>query len=142
MGRLVLHEPERVGQWVASKTGQLTTWGNFVAFGAERDGDLVAGVVLNQFNGVSALAHIAVERPGKDMIQLFQVACDYAFRHAGLRRLTGMVPASMPEVLKFDQKIGFRYECTLQEAAFDGSDLVVLVMWARTCPWLQRMSHG
>jgi RimJ/RimL family protein N-acetyltransferase len=138
MGRLLTDEVQRVAAWVASRTGQDTTWGECYALGIERDGEIVSGVVFNNFNGVSASAHIAVDKPGKDMLLLIRSACDYAFRHAGLKRLTGMVPASSPKVMEFDLKIGFQYECTMKEAAYDGSDLNVLVMWARTCPWLPK----
>ena len=138
MGTVVTDQPLRIAGWVAKKVGQETSWGDFYALGVERDGEIVAGVVLNNFNGVNATAHIAIEKPGKDMLHLFRVVSDYAFRHAGLKRLTGMVPASSTKVLDFDLRIGFAYECTMQGAAQDGGDMHVLVMWARTCPWLKK----
>lgn len=138
MGTVVTDQPLRVASWVAGKVGQDTPWGDCYALGVERGGEIVSGVVLNNFNGVNATAHIAVDRPGKDTLALFRAVCDYAFRRAGLKRLTGMVPASDAKVLDFDLRIGFAYECTMQGAAHDGGDLHVLVMWARTCPWLQK----
>jgi RimJ/RimL family protein N-acetyltransferase len=138
MGRLVFDQTPRVAEWVAKRTGQETTWGACQAFGVERGNELTAGVVLNNFNAASATAHIAVDKPGKDMLAMFSLVCDYAFRHAKLRRLTGMVPASDPKVLEFDLRIGFEIECTMKEAAYDGGDLHVLVMWARKCPWLHK----
>lgn len=138
MGRLVFDDVPRVAEWVAQRTGQDTTWGACYAIGVERDGEITAGVVLNNWNGASATAHIAVDKPGKDMVAMFGAVCDYAFRHAGLKRLTGLVPASDQKVFDFDLKIGFQYECTMREAAHDGGDLHVLVMWARTCPWLRK----
>lgn len=141
MGRLVYDQVPRVAEWVAQLTGQDTPWGDCYAMGVERSGQLVAGVVINLWNGVNATAHIAVTKPGKDMLMLFRAVCDYAFRQGGLKRLTGMVPASMPKVLAFDKRLGFEEEFVMREAAFDGGDLHVLVMWARTCPWLQEVKQ-
>lgn len=106
--------------------------------GAERNGELVAGIVLNNYNGSNATCHIAIDRPGKDTLALFREFCYYAFRLAKLNRLTGMVPADMPAVLAFDKKLGFEEEFVMRRAAPDGYDMHVLVMWADRCPWLEK----
>lgn len=133
--RLVFDERERVAKWVADKVDQKSDWGSFYAMGAERDGELVAGIVMNNFNGANAVAHIAIAKPGKDTYALFRAFSDYAFRQCGLRRLTGLVPSDMPKVLAFDLRLGFEEEFIMRSAAPDGHDMHVLVMWADTCPW-------
>lgn len=137
MGRLVIDQKERVADWVARRVEQSASWGSFYAMGVERDGELVAGVVVNNYNGANATCHIAIDRPGKDTITLLRAVADYAFRHCKLKRLTGLVPASKPEVLEFDLHLGWEMEFVMRSAAYDGGDLHVLVMWPDKCRWLE-----
>lgn len=138
--RLVFDEKDRVGKWVAEQVEQSAAWGSFYAMGVERDGEIVAGIVFNNMNGSNATCHIAVSRPGKDMIKLLHHAARYAFEQLGLKRLTGMVPASKPNVLKFDLNLGWEEEFVMQDAAFDGGPLHVLKMTPATCRWLKKGS--
>lgn len=138
MGRLVTDQKERVAQWVAARVEQSASWGAFYAMGIERNGEIVAGVVVNNFNGVNATAHIAIDRPGKDTILLLRAVADYAFRQCRLKRLTGLVPASSPDVLAFDLHIGWEEEFVMPCAAPDGGPLHVLVMWPDKCRWLEK----
>ena len=47
MTKLVFDDKHRIGTWVAEKTEQSVSWGDFYAMGAERDGEIIAGVVFN-----------------------------------------------------------------------------------------------
>jgi hypothetical protein len=136
MGTLIFDQKERVGAWVAERVEQSASWGSFYAMGAERNGVLVAGIVFNNMNSHNAMCHIAIEKPGKDMLKLLTHAAHYAFRFCGLKRITGMVPASKPDVLAFDLRIGWVEEFVMQDAAFDGGPLHVLVMRPENCRWL------
>jgi RimJ/RimL family protein N-acetyltransferase len=137
MTRLILDDSERVGAWVAEKTDQSVAWGDFYAMGAEDNDEVIAGIVINNFNGANATCHIAIARPGKYMLALFTLFCQYAFLHAGLLRITGMVPTDMPKVLAFDKNLGFEEEFVMKQAAPGGVDMHVLVMWRDKCRWLK-----
>lgn len=139
--RLVFDDKERIGQWVADKVEQRASWGSFYAMGAERDGEILAGIVFNNMNGHNAICHIAIEKTGRHTIELLRHAANYAFVQCGLKRLTGMVPASKPDVLAFDLHIGWQEEFVMQDAAFDGGPLHVLKMTPPTCPWLKGNEH-
>lgn len=141
MNRMVFDDKERVGAWVASRVDQKASWGSFYAMGCERNGELVAGAVINNYNGSNATGHLAIDKPGKDMLALFHHVCDYAFRHCKLNRLTIMVPSNLPDVIAFDQRIGFEPEFVMKKAGPDGSDLHVMVMWPDRCPWLAKRSE-
>ncbi len=132
---LVFDQKERVGAWVAERVEQSAPWGSFYAMGAERNGELVAGIVLNNYNGVNAFVHIAIEKPGKDTIKLFRAFADYAFRQCKLKRLTGLTPDNLPGVLAFDRKAGWELEFTMRDAAPDGGPLHVVVMRPARCRW-------
>lgn len=127
--RLVFDEKERVGDWVAAQVGQNASWGDHYAMGAEKDGELVAGIVFNNMTDSSATCHIAVSRVTKLFSALLDFGADYAFRRCGLLRLTGLVAADNPKALKLDKHIGFVEEGVMCKAANGGVDLIVLVLW-------------
>lgn len=133
---LIFDQKERIGAWVAEQVQQSAHWGGFYAMGVEQDGQIVAGVVINNYNGVNATCHIAIARKTREIVDLFRAVCDYAFRQCKLKRLTGMVPMSKPHVVKFDKHLGFEEEFVMPDAAHDGGPLVVLVMRPETCRWL------
>lgn len=135
---LLFDQKGRVGAWVAEQTAQLVSWGDFYAMGAEDDhGEMIAGIVFNNYNGSNATCHIAVAKPGKYLFRLLEAFADYAFNQAGVNRLTGMVPSDMPKVLAFDKHLGFEEEFVMVQGAPGGVDMHVLVMWRDTCRWLK-----
>jgi hypothetical protein len=137
MAELVLDQKERVGAWVAQKVGQSSDWGSFYAMGVEQNGEIVAGIVMNNFNGANATCHIAVDKPSKAMIKLFQEFCNYAFNFCKLKRITGMVPSNEPHIIAFDKHLGFEEEFVMKDGA-PGADMHVLVMRPDTCRWLRK----
>lgn len=126
---LIFDDKERVGAWVAEQVVQEAEWGSYYAMGAEVDGELVSGIVFNNFNECNATAHIAVSKPNKLFLELLDHAFLYAFETCGLRRLTGLVEADNSKALKLDKHIGFLQESIMQEAGSEGQDVVVLVLW-------------
>ena len=138
--RMIFDDRERVGDWVAEKVGQLCTWGSYYAMGAEKDGQIVSGVVFNNFNDCNATCHIAVSKPNKLFLELLDHAFLYAFDSCGLKRLTGLVEADNPKALKLDKHIGFEQEGVMKQAGSEGQDMLILVLW----PWNYRRgsNHG
>ncbi|MEN6540832.1 MAG: hypothetical protein ABFC67_14590 [Mizugakiibacter sp.] len=137
---LITDQKEAFGAWVAEKVEMRAPWGGFYAMGVvdTEKKAIVAGVVINQFNGSNALAHIAIERgAGRQIIKMLESVADYAFNQCNLKRLTGMVPASKPDVLAFDLNLGWQHEFTMKCGAPDGEDMHVLVMWPEKCKWLK-----
>ena len=137
MANLVLYDRNRVAYWVGQQVGQTVPWEGFNAFGVESEGEIVAGVVINNINKSNAYCHIAITKPSKTVFKLFRVLADYAFRQLGLKRLTGVVPTDRPDVIKFDKKLGFEEEFVMKAAA-DDADMMFLVIWADKCRWLPK----
>jgi hypothetical protein len=137
MSKLILDNKYRVGLWVAQEVGQTADWGDFQAFGIERDGEIVAGFVFHLFNGANAVCHVAVKKYTRLLPELLKVSSDYLFNHCKLKRLTGFVPTNEPHVIKLDKHFGFEEEFVMKDAA-PGADMQVLVMWADKCPWLPK----
>lgn len=132
--RLIFDDKERVGAWVADQVGQAATWGSFYAMGAEVDGELVAGIVFNNFNDSSATSHFAVSKPTKLFIQLLDHCYAYAFEKNGLLRLTGLINADNWKSLRLSTHIGFEPESVMRKAGNGGTDIIVLALW----PWNYR----
>ena len=137
MAELVFDQRELVGHWVASQVNQVADWGSFYAMGVVDKGEVIAGVVVNNFNGANATCHIAITRHTKLIIPLFRAVCDYAFNHCKLKRLTGMVPSNEPHILAFDKHLGFVEEFVMKDGA-PGADMHVLVLWPTDCRWLRK----
>lgn len=127
--RLIFDDKDRVGDWVAERVGQRSSWGDFYAMGAERGGELTAGIVFNSMTECNATTHIAVDRANQAFVQLLDHGFVYAFQTCGLLRLTGLVEASNTKALKLDAHIGFEPESVMRCAGSGGQDIIVLVLW-------------
>lgn len=138
MQELVFDQKERIGAWVAEQVEQTASWGSFYAMGVERDGEIVAGIVLNNFNGANATGHFATVKFGKAFVELVRHFFDYCFNKCGLLRVTGMMPASNEKAIAFTHKLGFEDEFVMPKGAPDGEDMLFVVMWPDKCRWLRR----
>lgn len=137
MAELVFDQKERVGAWVAEQVRQAADWGSFYAMGIDDNGQIIAGVVINNYNGTNATCHIAISKRSKLLIPLFENVCNYAFNVCKLKRLTGMVPTNEPHIISFDKHLGFEEEYVMKDGA-PGADMQVLVMWPDKCRWLRK----
>lgn len=137
MAELVFDQKDRIGAWVAERVGQGADWGSFYAIGIANGEEILAGVVINNYNGANATCHIAIARQTKLLISLLEHVCNYAFNHCHLKRLTGMVPTNEPHIIEFDKHLGFEEEFVMKDGA-PGADMQILVMRPDTCPWLRK----
>jgi RimJ/RimL family protein N-acetyltransferase len=133
MKRWIVNDKERVARFVAEMVEQKAHWGGFNAIGVERDGEIVAGIVVNNYNGANATVHIGVK--GVLPRDFLRVCFDYLFNGMKLNRVTGLVPSSNAKALQFDRHIGFEDEFVMPRAHPDG-DMHVLVMYREKCRWI------
>lgn len=144
--RLVLDDHARVAAWVAEQTGCSDhAWAGYACLGLENEaGELVAGIVLESYNGRNANVHIA--GVGKQWLNrnLLLTFFHYVFNHLRLQRLTGLTPASNAPALAFNRHVGFTVEYVMPDGAKDG-DLVIQVLRPADCRYLLRPpenAHG
>jgi hypothetical protein len=137
MTEIVFDQKDQIGTWVAEQVKQSSHWGDFYAMGIVNGDEVLAGIVLNNFNGANATCHIAVAKVTKLLPKLFKEFCIYAFVYCKLKRLTGMVPLNEPKIIAFDKHLGFEEEFVMKDGA-PGTDMQVLVMWPDRCPWLPK----
>lgn len=127
--RLVFDDKQRVADWVSDQMPNGAAWHDYYAMGAEVNGDLVSGIVFEEYNGHNANVHIAVSKPTKLFLDLLDHAFVYAFQTMGVQRLTGLVEADNHKALRLDLKIGFQVEATMTAAGSSGQDVIILVLW-------------
>jgi RimJ/RimL family protein N-acetyltransferase len=105
--------------------------------GLERDGELVAGVVYEGFNGHNVWMHVAAEPGAKWMTRGYLRYCFYyPFVELGCSRVSGYVEASNEVARRFDEHLGFRQEAVLNGAASDGGDVILYAMRREECRYV------
>jgi hypothetical protein len=127
---IIADRPDVVGPWVYERTG-----GTFLPQVSQclgqldKDGNLVAGVVFEGYNGAIMKGHIAVN-PGATLSRAMLWAMgDYAFRQMKVRKVIGYVDSTNERALALDKKLGFYEEARIVGGTPNG-DLVLLSLTA------------
>jgi len=131
----IVCDSERVNAFVADRMG-ITGWSNAVGIGLEEDGELIAGVTFDYYNGASICMHVAAVEGKRWMTREYLWFCfHYPFEQLKVKRITGLVPESNLAARKFDEHLGFKLEARMKEAAPDG-DVLVYAMFKDDCKYL------
>jgi len=126
--RLIYGQEDRLLPWASARIGIPRFRRDAYCLGLEKDGELVAVVVYDCFSECDCNMHIASDGTGRWMNKsLLLAAFAYPFGQLGLRRVTGMVPASNQAALDFDENLGFEREGYHKHALPDG-DMISLGM--------------
>lgn len=112
----------------------LSACANMSALGLERDGDLIAGVLYEGFNGYNVWMHSAI--PGRLTREFLRAAFRYPFEQLGCKRVSGYVEASNAKARRFNEHLGFKPEARLRGAASDGGDVILYVMKREGCRYV------
>ena len=125
-----------ISKWVGHRIDE-DDFGPCTAIGLEEDGNLIAGVVYNLYNGPSICMHVAAV-PGKRWMtrDFLYRAFAYPFIQLGCRRVTGLVRVDNIEARRFDEHLGFVQEGVIRRGASDGTDMILYGMLKEECRWL------
>ena len=135
MSVLVIDQPEVVSRWIAAQNGSQWLSGREQAIGLAREGELVAGIMYDQWTGTSIGTHIAV-LPGVCPSRTFLRACFiYPFEQLKVHKLLGFVGEGNPAARRLVEHLGLVLEATL-EAAHPTGDLLIYSMTRSQCRWL------
>lgn len=106
--------------------------------------DIRAVAIYERWSGNDCVVHLVSDRrPGWLSRRFLAAGFAYPFVQAGLRRITGLVPASNERALRLNQHFGYRQEGRLRHAADDGGDLIIMGMLREDCPYIsQEAVHG
>lgn len=136
--RLVYGRDEEVAEWVGKQLMKdAEAFKPCVAVGIERDGQLIAGVVYNNYQ-----PNLLIE------MSIFSVDSKWASRHNlkalfhvpftqyNLRRIQALCSAKDEGVQMFLKRLGFTHEGTHPCAYHDGGTALSFGMLKQHCKWL------
>lgn len=136
MTQRIIANAARVYEYVSSKT-DVQLYAGIKGIGLERDGELIAGVLYEGYNGKNVWMHVAAEPGGRWLTREFLRVCfAYPFIQLGCDRVSGAVENSNTAAKRFDEHLGFRPEAVLRGAAQDGGDVTLYVMWKDECRYV------
>ena len=137
MKTTIYGQDDRVVDFVTSHVSDLEFSAGVNTLGLEEDGELIAGVVFENYTGSSITIHVAAVE-GKRWLNkdfLFRVFA-YPFLQLECNRLTGLVRADNQTAQKFDEHLGFVKEGVMRKGATDGTDYIIYGMLKEECRWL------
>lgn len=124
-----------VVEWVAKNTNEFGNFGCSIGIGWESDGEIVAGVVFNDYNGPNICGHIAITNGRMDR-RFLKVIFDYPFNQAKVLRITCMVGEGNTKSQNLCKRLGFHEETRL-DGAHPSGDLLIYRMRRSECRWLE-----
>ena len=120
--------------WVGALIGRHEWW-KPIAFGVTRDGELIGGVVYDNYRGHDVEMSCAGQ-PGWLDRWLIRRFFEYPFVHLGCHRVTALVKESNEHALDFDKRLGFEVEGFHPKAAGTQEGMYSLGMLRENCRWL------
>jgi RimJ/RimL family protein N-acetyltransferase len=145
--KIIWNQPQRIADFVAGQLGLPMVSEAVAAIGLEASsGELLAGVLFDNYNGASICMHVAAV-PGKRWMtrDYLRASFAYPFLQLKVRKLLGLVSSANVVAQKFDEHLGFVLETALKDAHPNG-DLLVYSMTREQCRWinipLRKSPHG
>lgn len=133
----IVSNPARVWSFVRQHV-PVNVVSDMKGLGLERDGELVAGVLYENWSGPNVWMHVAAVPGSRWLNREFLRYCfHYPFMELGCSRVSGYVEASNEAARRFDEHLGFKPEAVLKGAATDGGDVILYVMWRDECRFLK-----
>lgn len=111
-----------VGAWVAERIAGSHCEEHSVAIGLLKNEQIVAGVLYEQWNGASIVAHIAVE--GRMTPAFVAAIFDYPFNHCGVRKVLCPIYSDNPRSIRLAKNMGFTEEARIEDAVPTGALLL------------------
>jgi RimJ/RimL family protein N-acetyltransferase len=128
---------EDVCRWVAERTGGSYYPGSGSGIGCMKDGQLVAGVLFDNWTGRALQMHVASDGTRRWMTREFlRAVFAYPFEQLKLNKVIGVVDSTNADALRFDHHLGFVTEAVIKDAGKHG-DLHILSMTRQQCRFLR-----
>ena len=124
---------EVVGHWVAARVAGKYFAEGSQAIGLERDGQIIAGVIYENWNKASIVCHIAIE--GRMTKGYLKAIFSYPFEFCKVKKIIVPVNSTHAKSLKLVTKMGFVEEARVKDAAPDG-DIIFLTLAREKCRFL------
>ena len=137
MTNTLVFDPDKIAPVVQRLIGKPSPFAACTAIGVEEDGEVIGGVVYEDYTGHNIFMHVGSAQRGRWMTREFlRAASAYPFIQLGCDRVTSLIDQTNVSTQKFIEHLGSTLECKLRGAARDGSDILVYVMWRDQCRFL------
>jgi len=124
---IVVNQNEIIGPWVAERVGGKWTPGRGHTLGWMDGGKLLAGVLVEDWNGACCTMHVAGEGTWA-YPKFIDTVFDYVFGQLKCRCTFAVVSSVNEKCLRLCLRLGYEEVVRLKEAHPDG-DLVLLRLW-------------
>jgi hypothetical protein len=132
MGWHIASGPE-IGYWVDKQLGVGYHAERSNAIGLVREGEIVAGVVYQNWNGRSLVTHIAAT--GRLTKFYLWAIYDYAFNVCGVDKIIAPVSSENEKSIRMVSRMGFAEEARIKDAQPEG-DIILFTMKKSDCRFL------
>lgn len=99
-----------------------------------KDGEVIAAVVFDEFNGTNIIMHVA-GTPGTPWLTrwFLHESFKYPFVTLGAKRITVWIDEMNAASIRFVEHLGFKREAILERAGPTGKDLIIYRMFRDEC---------
>jgi RimJ/RimL family protein N-acetyltransferase len=137
MKRIVFDDPIRCGEWACERMSAKFNPANSTAIGLEKDGQLVAAVVYDNYFINSIAMHVVIEDKACLTREAIKAVFDYPFNQLKVNVIVGLVDSANSDAIKFDEHLGFILETRIKNAHRKG-DLLIYSMNKSQCKWVKK----
>lgn len=131
MGWHIINGPE-AGAWVTQQINGSFRPGS-EALALVRDGKIAAGVLYEDWNGRSIVAHIALQ--GRMTPKFLAAIFHYPFEHCGAHKIICPIPSDNARSIALAKNMGFRCEAVILDASPTG-DILIHTLIKTDCRFL------
>jgi len=97
------------------------------------NGDVIAGVIYDCYNGGSIQAHIWMDADHTPSKEWFAAIFDYPFNQLKVKKIIGQVRSNNLEAIALDEHFGFILEAIIEDYYEEGESLRVYSMRKEQC---------
>lgn len=130
---LIVNHPEHAKS-IAKAAGTYFNPECDICISRESDGELVGGVIFQNFTGESIGVHVAGFVPNWLNRDLLWMAFDYPFNQLKCKRIFSQIPETNTKSLAFNRKLGFKEVAKIDGVFRDGA-VVVTCIGKDDCKW-------
>jgi len=121
------------GHWTAGQTKGKYFEANSQSIGLKQNGEFVAGVIYENWNGRSIICHIAIS--GRLTPRYLAVIFDYPFNVCDVKKIIVPVDATNLKSVILVEKMGFTEEARIKDGMADG-DMILYTLAKENCKYL------
>ena len=126
---------DAVGEWVSARVGA-KWYGQGQALGRVKDGQIICGVIVENYNGASAAMHVAGIGNWLNR-EFLHFVFDYVFRQLGLVVVYGSVSSDNEAAQRFDEHLGFKETGRIKNGC-PGGDMIIYTMRREDCRYWRK----